>query len=68
MQPAPPFEDFDPTPAPGGARRFLVSIVVAALVLGGVVVGMIYWMGTTPLNQTSQGPRELKFPDKRPYR
>lgn len=52
---------------PGGTLRFLISATVVLLILAGVIVGMRYWMLQTPTTG-SQGPRELKYPENRPFR
>lgn len=62
-----PYVEFDPTPAPGGGRRFAVAVVLVLGVLAGVVGGVFYWMRATSHGSYS-GPPELTFPENRPYR
>ena len=57
----------DDAPAPGGARRFVVTLLVAAILLAGVVVGMVYWMAATA-SPEYRGPEKLKEPDHPYYR
>jgi hypothetical protein len=57
----------DLSPHPGGTLRFLITLLIALLILGGVVVGMIAWMQATSPDQV-QGPGQLKFPEHRYYR
>ena len=54
-------------PSPGGTRRFLIAIVLAALILGGVVAGLMYWMRITA-SPNYRGPEQLKKPDYPYYR
>ncbi len=62
-----PYVEFDPRPAPGGARRFAITVVVALGFLGGVVVGVFYWMRSTA-HDAYAGPPKLAYPENRPYR
>ena len=54
-------------PAPGGTRRFIITLAVVAAVLVGVVVGMALWMEATAA-PVYRGPEELKKPDYPYYR
>ena len=54
-------------PTSGGTRRFIITLVVVAAVLVGVVVGMVLWMEATAA-PAYRGPEELKKPDYPYYR
>jgi hypothetical protein len=48
-------------------RRFLITAIVAAAVLGGVVLGMAYLLSITG-RADYKGPPQLTYPENRPYR
>lgn len=58
---------FDDAPAPGSTRRFILALAIAAILLIGVVVGMIAWMRATA-SPEYRGPEKLKEPDHPYYR
>ncbi|HVU62654.1 MAG TPA: hypothetical protein VHC70_01665 [Phycisphaerales bacterium] len=65
--PAPPAPPARPGPPlrPGGTARFLVATLIVFLLLGGIVVGLAYWMKATEGHE--YGPDKLTFPDNRYY-
>lgn len=51
----------------GGVLRFVIAVMLTFLLLGGVVVGMAFWMRATS-RSAYKGPEKLTFPENRPFR